>query len=141
MTVRKWMGILSMALFGISGLAPVQLSAATDGYTVEDIKLNSAGNLVDICTVATTNEAYPATLGFCYGFFEGAVRYHEAISGAGNVKELVCAPEGTTRKQAVEVFINFMREHPQYQAEGPIDAIFRALMARWPCAAPKQPES
>jgi hypothetical protein len=126
-----------MVLLGTYGLAPAQLSAATDGYTVEDIKLNSAGNLVDICTVDTTSEAYPATLGFCYGFFEGAVRYHEAISGASNVRELVCPPEGTTRKQAVEVFISYMREHPQYLAEGSIDAIFRALMERWPCAAPK----
>jgi hypothetical protein len=137
MTARRWMGILSMVLLGTGGLAPMMLFAATDGYTVEDIKLKSAGNLVDICTLDPTNEAYPATLGFCYGFFEGAIRYHEAISGATSVRELVCVPEGTTRKQAVEVFISFMREHPQYQAEGSIDAIFRALMARWPCAAPK----
>jgi hypothetical protein len=137
MTARRWIGILSMVLLGAGGLAPTVLFAATNGYTVEDIKLNSAGNLVDICTVDTTNEAYPATLGFCYGFFEGAIRYHEAISGTDTVKELVCAPEGTTRLQAVEVFIGFMREHPQYQSEGAIDAIFRALMARWPCAESK----
>lgn len=137
MTTRRWMGILGMVLLGTGGLAPMTLFAATDGYTVDDIKLKSAGNLVDICTVDTTNEAYPATLGFCYGFFEGAIRYHEAISGASSVRELVCVPDGTTRKQAVEVFISYMQENPQYQAEGSIDAIFRALMARWPCAAPE----
>jgi Rap1a immunity proteins len=137
MTARRWMGILGMALLGAGGLAPMTLFASADGYTMADIKLKSAGNLVDICTVDPTNEAYPATLGFCYGFFEGAIRYHEAIAGATSVKDLVCVPEGTTRKQAVDVFISYMQEHPEYQAEGSIDAIFRALMARWPCAAPK----
>jgi hypothetical protein len=126
-----------MVLLGAGGLVPTALVAATDGYTLDDIKLSSAANLVDICTVDKTNEAYPATLGFCYGFFEGAIRYHEAISGADNARELVCAPEGTTRLEAVDVFVSFMRENPQYASEGTIDAIFRALMARWPCATQK----
>jgi hypothetical protein len=36
--------------------------------------------------------------------------------------------------QGVQVFVDFMRENPQYDTEASIDAVIRALMARWPCA-------
>jgi hypothetical protein len=137
MTARKWIGIVSMVLVSTLGLAPAQLSAATNGYTLEDIKLKSAGDLVDICTVDSTHADYAAALGFCYGFFEGAIRYQQAIAGTDIAQDLVCAPEGTTRLEAVEVFVSFMREKPQYATEGSVDAIYRALMARWPCSPQK----
>ncbi len=136
MTARRWMGILSMVLLGAGGLVSAQLSAATNGFTLADIKLKSAGDLVDICTVESAHADYAAALGFCYGFFEGAIRYQQAIAGADIAQDLVCAPDGTTRLQAVEVFVSFMRENPQYATEGSVDAIYCALMARWPCAAP-----
>ena len=134
MTARGWIGLLSLVVWTATAVVPAQVSAATNGYTLEDIKLNSAGALVDICTVEPTNEHYPAALGFCYGFFEGAIRYHQAISGANANRHLVCAPEGTTRLQGVEEFVSFMAENPQYESEASIDAVIRALMARWPCS-------
>lgn len=137
MTARRWIGILGLVLVGAGGLVPAQLSAATAGLSPEDIKLKTAGDLVDICSVEQTHEDYAAALGFCFGFFEGAIRYQQAISGSDIVKELVCAPTGTTRLQAVEVFVSFVQANPQYESEGSIDAIFRALMARWPCTEQK----
>ena len=137
MTARRWMGILGMLLLGAGALAPTALFAGTDGFTLDDIKLQSASALVDICTVEPAHEDYAAALGFCYGFFEGAIRYQQAIAGADIAQDLVCAPVGTTRLQAVEVFVGYMRENPQFASEGSIDAIYRALMARWPCAAPQ----
>lgn len=136
MTARRWMGILSMVLLGSVGLVSAQVSAATSGLTLEDIKLQSAGDLVDVCSVEPALEDYAAALGFCYGFFEGAIRYQQAIAGMDIAQNLVCAPAETTRLQAVEVFISFMKENPQYASEASIDAIYRALMARWPCVAP-----
>lgn len=133
MTARRWIGILSIVVWGTVGLAPAQVSAAINGYTLEDIKLNSAGALVDICTVEPTNGDYSAAQGFCYGFFEGAIRYHQAMSGPDTNKKLVCEPAGTTRLQGVEAFVSYMRENPQYESEASIDAVIRALMARWPC--------
>lgn len=132
MTAWRWIGILSIVAWG--ALTPLQLTAATNGYTLEDVKLASAGDLVDICTVEPTHTDYSAAQGFCYGFFEGALRYHQVIANAQAQHKLVCAPEGTTRQQAVEVFVSFMQDNTQYESEASIDAIFRALMARWPCA-------
>lgn len=127
----KWIGILSMALWGAGWLAPVSLFAET--YSLEDVKLKTAGELVDTCTVDAGHEHYVAALAFCYGFFEGAIRYAEAISGPDFNRQLVCAPAGTTRSQAVAVFVSYMKENPQYVSEAPVDAIYRALMPKWPC--------
>jgi Rap1a immunity proteins len=135
MTVRKW--IVNAVLAGTLGLASAQLSATSSGLTPDEVKLKSAGDLVEICSVDSAHADYGAALGFCYGFFEGAIRYQEAIAGTDVNQQLICAPQGTTRLQAVEVFVGFIRENPQYATEGSIDAIYRALMARWPCPAPK----
>ena len=128
----RWVGILSIALLGTGWLAPATLNAA-EGYTVEKLRLTSAGDLLDVCTVDATHEDHDAAIAFCYGFFEGAIRYHQAIIGADLNRELVCAPSDTTRLQAVDVFVSYLRANPQYATEETIDAIFRSLMARWPC--------
>ena len=133
MTYRRWMGIWGIALLNAGWIAPGSLHAASDGFTLEDLKLHSAGDLVDVCTVAQDNEHYDTALAFCYGFFEGAIRYAEAITGASQHKKLVCAPDGTTRLEAVEVFVTYMGNNTQYTNEPPIDAIYRALIPRWPC--------
>jgi len=131
--MARWrsIGILSVALWGAGWMASGNLYA--EGYSLEDSKLKTAGDLVDTCTVDPGHEHYDSALAFCYGFFEGAIRYAEAISGPGFDRQLVCAPAGTTRSQAVAVFVGFMKEQPQYLSEAPVDAIYRALIPKWPC--------
>ena len=128
MTARRWIGILSIVVGGTIGLASAQVSAKA-----KDITLSSAGALIEVCTVTPNTADSAAELGFCYGFFEGAIRYHQALAGADINRDLVCAPAGTTRQQAVEVFVSFMQENPEYNSEAPIDTVIRSLMARWPC--------
>ena len=67
-------------------------------------------------------------------FFEGASHYDDALAGSGLHNDIVCAPDTVTRKQATAVFIQYIKDNPQYGREPPIDAIFRALIAKWPCA-------
>lgn len=128
MTVRRWIGILSMVAGGMAAMSAAQVSAEA-----RDITLGSAGALAEICTVAPSDADSAAELGFCYGFFEGAIRYHQALSGTDKKQHLVCAPAGTTRQQAVEVFVSFVQENPEYNSEAPIDTVIRSLVAHWPC--------
>ena len=133
--MTRWtrIGILGMALWSVGLIAPGSLNADTHNFTLADLKLQSAGQLVDVCTIDATNEDYVAALAFCYGFFEGAIRYAEAVNGPEGHKNLVCPPAGATRLQAVEAFVGYMKANPQYASEPPVDAIYRALMPRWPC--------
>jgi hypothetical protein len=133
MTCWRGMGVLSIALLASGWLAPADVSAAAPPDALRDLRLTSAGDLLNICTHQPEQEDYTAAMSFCYGFFEGGIRYAEAISGANNPRNLVCAPAGTTRLQAVEVYIDYMRANSQYLGEQPIDAVYRALIGKWPC--------
>lgn len=102
------------------------------GYTIADLELSSAGDLVDVCTVHTSHDHHEAAMGFCYGFFEGAVQFNEAITEPGR-DDLICPPDGTTRAEAVDVVITYLEGNRQYRNESPVDATFRALIDTWPC--------
>jgi hypothetical protein len=106
----------------------------SDGYMLEDYELDSAADLVDICTLESAHPDHIAARSFCYGYFDGAYHYDLALSSSPDYKDIICAPENTTRTQAVEAFVAYLRANPQYGSEMPIDAIFRALSTKWPCA-------
>jgi hypothetical protein len=82
----------------------------------------------------TAHSEYDLAIGFCYGFFEGATHYDDALAGSGLYNDILCSPEGVTRTQAATVFVQYLKDNPQYGIEPPIDAIFRALIAKWPCS-------
>jgi hypothetical protein len=133
--MTRWtrIGILGMALLSVGLVAPRSLQADSNTFTIGDLKLQSAGQLVDACSVDAAHEDYVAALAFCYGFFEGAIRYAEAVNGPEVHRNLICPPAGATRLQAVDAFVAYMKANPQYTSEPPVDAIYRALMPRWPC--------
>ena len=136
MNIKGWTGIVGIAVLTAGWLVSGQLQAATaasDGYTLEDFRLRTASNLVDVCTLKEGHPHYQTARGFCYGFFEGAANYHDTISASPSYRKIACAPAETTRTDAVEVFIAYIHSNPQYASEKPIDAIFRALATKWPC--------
>jgi hypothetical protein len=138
MNIKYWTGIVGGAVLTAGWLVSGQLRAETelsDGYTLEDFSLRSAGDLVDICTLEQSHPDHMAARAFCYGFFEGGIHYDDAISMSPTYQRISCNPPETTRTQAVEVFVTYVRANPRYASEAPIDAIFRALVAKWPCEA------
>ena len=136
MNIKGWTSIVGVAVLTAGWLVSGQLWAQTklsDGYTLEDFNLHTAANLVDICTLGQSHPDHMAARAFCYGFFEGGIHYDEALSGSPTHKKIVCDPPGTTRTDVVEVFVSYVQANPRYASETPIDTIFRALIAKWPC--------
>ncbi len=136
MNIKGWTGIAGAVVLGAGLLVAGQAGAETqlsDGYTLEDFHLRTAADLVDICTLGQDHPDYIAARAFCYGFFEGGKHYDNAISTSPTYKKIVCDPEGTARTEAVDVFIAYVQANPKYAADAPIDTIFRALVAKWPC--------
>ena len=136
MKIKGWTGILGAAVLTAGWLVSGQLWAETvltDGYTLEDFNLHTAANLVDVCTIAQGHPHYETARAFCYGFFEGSAHYHDTISTSPSYQRIVCNPPETTRTDAVKVFTAYIQANPQYASEAPIDAIFRALVDKWPC--------
>lgn len=126
---------IGTVLLGSYLLAALTLNAraADQGYSLEDLQLPTAQELLDICAIEPSHDHYEVARAFCYGFFEGAVRYDEAIARSERYKKIVCDPPDVTREQAVNVYIEYMEANPQYGQEAPVDAIFRALIDKWPC--------
>ena len=136
MKYSKFLGIWMSVALCAGLLATANQSVARDsgdGYSIEDFKLYTAGDLVDVCTLEVAHADYAMAIAFCYGFFEGATHYDDAIAGAPAHADIVCSPPEVTRTQAVAVFVEYMKANPQYGPEPPIDAIFRALVDQWPC--------
>ena len=131
-----WVGGLCLSLAALVAPGTVLADGHDEaGYSQSDLILDSAGDLVDVCNIGEAHGHDDAARAFCYGFFEGAIHYDDAISDTSHYVELVCSPDGTTRVEAVQVFLQYMAANPQYRGEQPIDAIFRALMNEWPCGA------
>ena len=122
---------LAFTTWGTYGFAETLLS---DGYVLEDYQLRSTADLVDICTLGPEDADHVAARAFCYGYFEGAYHYDKMLSSAPGYEELVCSPKGTTRTQAVEAFVSYIKANPQHKSEPPLDGVFRALIAKWPCS-------
>ncbi len=135
MKKTKWTGIggalvLAASIFCVHAYAGID---HMDGYDLQDYTLVSAGQLVDVCTIEQDHPDHLTAMAFCYGFFEGGIHYDRAMDASPDQDRIVCEPDGTTRTEAVEVFVTYIRANPQYAAEMPIDAIFRALTDKWPC--------
>ena len=131
----------SAGLCAAAGLASwvflaAEVSAQTeqmDGYDLQDFSLGTAAHLIDVCTLEESDPDHVTAMAFCYGFFEGGYHYDVALTASPDHARIVCEPEGTTRTQAVDVSVTYIKANPQYAGEMPIDAIFRALVDKWPC--------
>ncbi len=123
---------LAVAL-ALGSMASRADAADSNGYTLSDFQLNTATDLVDICTLDTAHPHYLEAHSFCLGFFAGGQHYHRAVTRGPGLPPIACPEPGVTRDQAVDVFVAYMRANPQYLPEPPMEAVFRAVSAKWPC--------
>lgn len=129
----RFLTILAVAAMPLTLGAVPAAQASDKKFTVADFKLHSAQELADVCQVPADHEHYNMAIAFCYGFFEGAVHYDEAISGLDWYNDLVCPPPEASRQMGVAVFVDYIEANPQYALDSPIDGVFRSLIDKWPC--------
>lgn len=108
-------------------------AANPDKYGLDDYELDTAKDLYDVCTVPSSNADHNVAKAFCVGFFEGGIHLHDTLEVADDFAAIFCAPDDTSRKEVVDVFVAFAQANPQYHSEAPMDAVFRALVNKWPC--------
>jgi hypothetical protein len=122
-------GVLLSVIAAEALAAPV----SSPNFDNSDFALKSAQDLFDLCTAEQGNPAFRTARAFCYGYFSGARHYHDAVAAVAVLAPLACPPASVTRDEAVTVFVEFIRAHPQKAADQPVDAVFEALATRWPC--------
>ena len=120
-------------VLALGSMAPRAEAANTDGYTLLDFQLNTAADLLDICTVDSAHPDYSAAHSFCLGYLTGGQHYHRAVTRDPGLPPIACPEQTVTREQAIDMYVVFMRAHPQYLQEPPMETVFRAAAAKWPC--------
>jgi len=110
------------------------LPALAGAVSENDFEAKTTQNLINLCTAAPDDPLYPQAINFCHGYLVGAFHYYQASSSGPKAIKLVCMPDPQpTRNDAIKMFIDWAKAHPQYLNEKPVETEFRFLMETWPC--------
>ena len=102
--------------------------------TEQEFKVDTTKELLDLCTAPPKDPLYREAVNFCQGYLVGAYAYYAAVNAGPSGDRLVCFPEPPpSRVEAIRMFIDWLKVHPEYYSEKPVDTEFRFLMEKWPC--------
>jgi len=100
----------------------------------KDFEAQTTQELLNLCTAAPGDPLYQQAVNFCSGYLVGAYKYYEAAHCGPNAPKLVCLPNPPpSRNNAIAMFIEWVKAHPQYWKESPVETEFRFLNEKWPC--------
>jgi len=125
--MNKNFGVLLLLLaFIFSGVA--------GAATIENFKARTTQDIVDLCSTPVDDPTYTAAIHFCHGYLIGAFHYYLAESSGPEGKRLVCLPNPPpSRNEAIKMYIEWAKAHPEYMGEAAVDTEFRFLIETWPC--------
>lgn len=122
--------VLAVVFFAVTLMMP-GLSQAVEPV---DFAVDTTRNLFNLCTPAPSDPLYKEAINFCHGYLVGAFDYYKASTIGPGGKRLVCPPEpAPSRNECINMFIEWLKVHPQYLTDEAVDTQFRFLMEKWPC--------
>jgi Rap1a immunity proteins len=124
--VRRNLFMLMLSLL----IVPLCALAATP----EHFRVRSTADLVQICSTPANDPMYAAAISFCHGFGVGAYQYYRASVAGPEGRPFVCLPDPPpSRTEAIQMFVTWARQNPQYMEEPAVETLFRWLATTWPC--------
>jgi hypothetical protein len=100
----------------------------------KDFEVQTTENLINLCTASPDDPLYHQAINFCHGYLVGAFHYYEAAGSGPAGLKLVCLPDPPpSRNDSFTMFVEWVKAHPQYWKEKPVETEFRFLMQKWPC--------
>ena len=117
-------------LFVMVFLLPVFAGAVSE----KDFEVETTENLINLCTTPVDDPLHNHAINFCHGYLAGAYHYYEAISSGPKGIQLVCLSDPSpSRNDAIAMFIEWVKTHPQHLGDKPVETQFRFLIEKWPC--------
>ena len=99
----------------------------------EGPKLDTTADLVAYCdTIGEVGEVRDGQ-NFCDGFIAGSGLLYLELVQAGSIKKIACADPIPTIAQAREAFVTWVAANPEHLSGKPIDGLWRAMAATYPC--------
>ena len=121
-------------VFFLSVFLTLPALALAGAVSEKDFRAETTQDLINLCTATPDDPLCPHAINFCHGYLVGAFAYYEAASSGPKGTKLVCVPEPRpTRNEAIKMFIDWVKAHPQYLKDKPVETEFRFLMEKWPC--------
>lgn len=114
------------------GLAPT-FARATDPT---NFVLKTTEDLYTVCSTPNNDPLRAQAINFCAGYLLGAVSYHDAVSDRKHLKRFICYPQGVTRDEGIQAFVDWAASHQQdhkFMNDPPVIGVVRGLAAKWPC--------
>ncbi len=104
------------------------------GVTDQDFQVATSQSLLSLCTASQNDPLYKEAINFCHGYLVGAYAYYSAVNCGPGGDQLVCLPDPPpSRAEAIKMFVEWLKSHPEYSNDKPVDSEFRFLMEKWPC--------
>lgn len=121
-------------VFFLSIFLTLPALAMAGAVSEKDFRAETTQDLINLCTAAPDDPLYPHAINFCHGYLVGAFAYYEAASSGPKGTKLVCPPEPRpSRNETIQMFIDWVKAHPQYLKDKPVETEFRFLMEKWAC--------
>lgn len=103
--------------------------------TEEDFLADTTQQLLNLCTASPDDPLYSHAINFCHGYLVGAWDYYEAAHIGAGGPQLVCFPDPPpSRNDAINMFVEWAKAHPQYMQNKPVNTEFRFLTEKYPCS-------
>ncbi len=110
------------------------LPALAGAVSEKDFEVQTTKNLINLCTATQDDPLYTPAVNFCHGYLVGAYHYHQASTSGPKAMKLVCLPDPSpSRNEAIKMFIEWAKTHPQYEKDSPVETEVRFLIEKWPC--------
>jgi hypothetical protein len=104
------------------------------GISQEDFEVDTTEQLIRLCSASPDDPFYNHAMNFCHGYLVGAYDYYEAAHSVGEGPKMVCFPDPPpSRNDAVNMFVEWAKAHPQYWQKKPVNTEFRFLSEKFPC--------
>ncbi len=127
--------LAALALAPLLAAAAV-LPARAQAPATSTFELRTAGELARICARETSEPGGGTDQGFCYGYTQGAVDYHRAITPA-NASPLYCAPTPPPSYDTLRGrYVAWVNADPAHASMRALDSVFMFLRASFPCPTP-----
>ena len=97
--------------------------------------VNTTADLIELCGIGVDDPSYPAARGFCLGYLDAVMDYHEALTAGPTFSPIACPHKTVTREELVVVVLDWSERNAAYlTGETPVHGVMRAVSEKWPCS-------
>jgi len=113
-------------------IAALTMTTATPAFAQQDLGTGNAMLKHCKAVLADSNTGSRVAKGVCIGNVDAILSLGKILPGASG-RGAICAPDGVTRSQALQVVVRYMEKNPQMLQTKFVPLALTALSEAWPC--------